>query len=517
MPKQLKEIKSFNLGTILNLSEKDIPQEAAAFSLNVDPLSENGILNSIKTDKLYFISNEKHSYIESPISWDLQGNDKKDRVFISDISVFNSKQSSYIGFVGTKGIKEKCIADTIVPHFTRIIGYGNPGTLTTTSITIDEGTAVTAGTTSKTFNVDGTVGTLANIEDKLLNKEVYFSNGKYIGYCTSVTRAGSTDGTVVFSGGTKEASIDDEVLYTKGSAIKFIPSSNIELYDTEFTVLTDTIAITDSTISNFASTGFTNGEATITISGAIADGEYFNIITPDGKDIRYEFDTSGSPDTGSAISTTNVCIQINGMSGSNTNMATQIKNAIESSRGDDGRVSITQVSGKLTLTFEQTPINSYLREGSYISLKDLSETSGASTVYEIMKIISINSDSSTIQVERGCFGTLPVKYLTTKQYFIYGQMHTIDNLQINHNKGYCYLSSWSDYSGNHLGGNSSFLRYCNSTDEKEKYGGKITTSTSNHTISFANDDDNNGYIKISTSGATDFPTKEGDYVTIYHS
>ena len=57
MPKQLKEIKSFNLGTILNLSEKDIPQEAAAFSLNVDPLSENGILNSIKSDRLYFVSN----------------------------------------------------------------------------------------------------------------------------------------------------------------------------------------------------------------------------------------------------------------------------------------------------------------------------------------------------------------------------------------------------------------------------------------------------------------------------
>ena len=44
MPRQIKEIRNFNLGTILNLSEKDIPEDAAAYSLNVDPLSENGIL-----------------------------------------------------------------------------------------------------------------------------------------------------------------------------------------------------------------------------------------------------------------------------------------------------------------------------------------------------------------------------------------------------------------------------------------------------------------------------------------
>ena len=54
MPRQLKEIKNFNLGTILNVSEKDIPEDAAAYSLNVNPLSESGILSAINSDKYVF-------------------------------------------------------------------------------------------------------------------------------------------------------------------------------------------------------------------------------------------------------------------------------------------------------------------------------------------------------------------------------------------------------------------------------------------------------------------------------
>ena len=47
MAKQLKEIKQFSLGTILNASERDIPQDAAAFSLNIDANAENGVLSGI--------------------------------------------------------------------------------------------------------------------------------------------------------------------------------------------------------------------------------------------------------------------------------------------------------------------------------------------------------------------------------------------------------------------------------------------------------------------------------------
>ena len=52
MAKQIKEIKSFHLGTILNASERDIPEDSAAFSLNIDPNSEYGALRGIYGDKI---------------------------------------------------------------------------------------------------------------------------------------------------------------------------------------------------------------------------------------------------------------------------------------------------------------------------------------------------------------------------------------------------------------------------------------------------------------------------------
>ena len=51
MPKQQKQINIFNTGTVLNVDEKDIPDDAASFSLNVNPNTQDGILSGIKTHK----------------------------------------------------------------------------------------------------------------------------------------------------------------------------------------------------------------------------------------------------------------------------------------------------------------------------------------------------------------------------------------------------------------------------------------------------------------------------------
>ena len=68
MPRQLKEIKRFNTGTILNASERDIPQDSPAFSLNVDPMSENGILQAIKNDRIVATIYGSYAYA-NPITW----------------------------------------------------------------------------------------------------------------------------------------------------------------------------------------------------------------------------------------------------------------------------------------------------------------------------------------------------------------------------------------------------------------------------------------------------------------
>ena len=54
MARSLKEIRNFNHGIFLNASESDIPDDAASFSLNINPETEDGILGAIKTNKLIF-------------------------------------------------------------------------------------------------------------------------------------------------------------------------------------------------------------------------------------------------------------------------------------------------------------------------------------------------------------------------------------------------------------------------------------------------------------------------------
>tara|TARA_R110002012_G_scaffold61490_2_gene161232 strand:+ start:2798 stop:12904 length:10107 start_codon:yes stop_codon:yes gene_type:complete len=52
MPKELIEINSFDAGTITSVSERDIPTEAASYSLNVDPVNRDGQLKGVPEDRL---------------------------------------------------------------------------------------------------------------------------------------------------------------------------------------------------------------------------------------------------------------------------------------------------------------------------------------------------------------------------------------------------------------------------------------------------------------------------------
>ena len=126
MPKQLKEIRNFNLGTVLNMSEKDIPEDAAAYSLNINPLSENGILNAINSDKLFCVSTDEFS-TSTPISWSYTGESEQGtfnnvhRITFDDLSIFEDKQSTIISFIGTKGVKENLYVSQIQPWYEKLV------------------------------------------------------------------------------------------------------------------------------------------------------------------------------------------------------------------------------------------------------------------------------------------------------------------------------------------------------------------------------------------------------------
>ena len=50
MPKRLHEIKNFHVGTVTTPVDTDIPEDSATYSLNIDPMAEDGVLKGIPYD-----------------------------------------------------------------------------------------------------------------------------------------------------------------------------------------------------------------------------------------------------------------------------------------------------------------------------------------------------------------------------------------------------------------------------------------------------------------------------------
>ena len=60
MPKELHEISQFITGTITSPSERDIPDDAASYSLNIDPTTQDGVLQGVPEDEnIEYVSNSE--------------------------------------------------------------------------------------------------------------------------------------------------------------------------------------------------------------------------------------------------------------------------------------------------------------------------------------------------------------------------------------------------------------------------------------------------------------------------
>ena len=254
MPKQLKEIKNFNLGTILNVSEKDIPDDAATYSLNVNPLSENGILNSIMSDKYAFSSDNSELEIIDPISFNETGENNQDnftpskQIYFNNIDALNKQANTRISFIGTKGIKETLILSNPQPFYEKVLNNSAVYTLTLAAIGINDtsipylnktnaitlhnvsddstatitGFAVTSGFTNGTAVLTSSGTTLSNYTDKYM--KITTADGrviKYRFYNDSSGQSGTTDSTYVrvqLNGETTVTGIIDEIEAAIGDA-----------------------------------------------------------------------------------------------------------------------------------------------------------------------------------------------------------------------------------------------------------------------------------------------------------
>ena len=205
MPKSLKEIKHFHSGTVINSSEQDISDDTAAFSLNIDPISEGGILNSINNDRLVFSTNNKivrclrpvsHGRVDQSQIFSDSNNQNKRGIIFEDISVFDEESSIHtLNFIGTKGRKESLKATNLRPHLERLkvtsslnAVFTPTSTITATQDTIPiravptitENLADTELTVTGTTTITVAGTTLADFDDKVIN--ITSLDGKSIQY-----------------------------------------------------------------------------------------------------------------------------------------------------------------------------------------------------------------------------------------------------------------------------------------------------------------------------------------------
>ena len=154
-----------------------------------------------------------------------------------------------------------------------------------------------------------------------------------------------------------------------------------------------------------------------------------------------------------------------------TAIATNVKNAIENATNGHGtgRITITQASGVLALSYAIGTFNEYIKQNNYICL-------GA--VQEYLKVTSIDTSIRTVYINRRAFGSRTNELATGTNHNLYANRITIDSVQLTTSRGTCYLKGWSLYDNNHIGGNSTYLISSASALAQAK-NGKSVTSVSN--------------------------------------
>ena len=128
MPRQLKEIRNFKDGIILNASERDIPDSSSVFSLNINPVAEAGILEAINNDKLIATINGVATTSPSNLSWSETDNnnttstdtENSSEIVIRNINSFMNENHSLMEFTGSQGQKELLNVHHVEPFFNQI-------------------------------------------------------------------------------------------------------------------------------------------------------------------------------------------------------------------------------------------------------------------------------------------------------------------------------------------------------------------------------------------------------------
>ena len=150
MPKELLEIKNFTLGIMTTPSETNIPNEAASYSLNVDPVSQDGKLQAMPDDI------QKENTFGSNVKW------------LETIKDGDTDKRTVIAYVGDNGTG----IDGAIHYAYDIEAASTP--------------ALSAGSPALLGSLDATAADAGNLDMELSNKELHIgfgtsNNAKWVG------------------------------------------------------------------------------------------------------------------------------------------------------------------------------------------------------------------------------------------------------------------------------------------------------------------------------------------------
>ena len=125
MPKQLKEINKFNLGTVMTSSERDILEDANAFSLNVDSISKDGVLAGIPNNLFKINTAQASSEVLRGSNWNKLGwnnlAQSHDGTVVADITKFDTSFGNTYTYTGVLGYRDSFGVQKTIPHMEPLI------------------------------------------------------------------------------------------------------------------------------------------------------------------------------------------------------------------------------------------------------------------------------------------------------------------------------------------------------------------------------------------------------------
>ena len=137
MPKEFKEIRLFNKGTIRNIDETDASDESASFSLNLDPNTENGTLQGKQDDGIVINTGKDDS--GTAINPALNASHR------ADISQGKTSKGDVAAVINDDGVYDAIVYDNNVIKELRNVfrGQGSSDSSTNVSVeTVRDGTYV---------------------------------------------------------------------------------------------------------------------------------------------------------------------------------------------------------------------------------------------------------------------------------------------------------------------------------------------------------------------------------------